>query len=379
MVGMTMTQEYDLVIVGGGIIGAWTLHLAVQRYPHWNILLIDRYRIGDGATSHSAGVMLATGRSARERQLAGRSVALYQALRDRFSIRTTQAPVYWLGDKACLADIQRAVVGFEVRPGEESMAQLGARLGSRLNVGASEQLFKGGQAESYDPALIARTLIGHSLESPHVGCREGVGVRHVRAAGSGTSLTLADGTFVHARRTLVATGPWINDSPFLAIANEHVLRVKKVVALHVDRVPAPDAPALFLPQSDAYLMPLPARNQWLFSFRCDEWDVRPRKHELEINDHDVQVAKATLERYLPDLGARCSGGRVFCDSYSPDGESRVALDRTLNVVFAGAGSGAGFRLAPGIADEALELMAAECPDRRATTAPPDSLSTALMD
>ncbi|MCK1787341.1 FAD-dependent oxidoreductase, partial [Pseudomonas sp. TNT11] len=56
-----MGQHFDLVIVGGGIIGAWALHHATQRYPHWQILLIDRYRIGDGATAHSAGVLLATG------------------------------------------------------------------------------------------------------------------------------------------------------------------------------------------------------------------------------------------------------------------------------------------------------------------------------
>ena len=52
---MSMEQHFDLVIVGGGIIGAWALHHATQRYPHWQILLIDRYRIGDGATAHSAG------------------------------------------------------------------------------------------------------------------------------------------------------------------------------------------------------------------------------------------------------------------------------------------------------------------------------------
>ena len=95
---MSMEQHFDLVIVGGGIIGAWALHHATQRYPHWQILLIDRYRIGDGATAHSAGVLLATGRSARERRLAGESAALYRALRDRLGIRTTQAPVYWLAE-----------------------------------------------------------------------------------------------------------------------------------------------------------------------------------------------------------------------------------------------------------------------------------------
>ena len=68
---------------------------------------------------------------------------------------------------------------------------------------------------------------------------------------------------------------------------------------------------------------------------------------------------------------------MFCDSYSPDGESQVSVDASQNLVFAGAGSGAGFRLAPGIAREALELIVAHWPDAPATAKP--TLSTVSMD
>lgn len=370
---MSMQPDFDLVIVGGGIMGAWALHHAVQRYPHWQILLIDRYRIGDGATSHSAGVLLATGRSERERRLAGESAGSYRALRDRLGIRTTQAPVYWLADHSFTPQIQRAVVDAAVEPAEVSAHALGERLGAPLQVGANECLLRGGTAESYEPPLVARLLISQCLASANVRCIEGVGVQQVNAAG----ITLTDGARVRARRTLVATGPWINESPFVSIAEEHGLRVKKVVALHIDGVPLTNAAALFLPQSDAYLMPLAARNQWLFSFRCDEWDVAPRKHALEINPHDVHVATRTLAHYLPELVARCRGGRVFCDSYSLTGESVVSFNPEHNLVFAGAGSGAGFRLAPGIAREALDLIVAHRPDTAATAE--STLSAVSMD
>lgn len=169
----------------------------------------------------------------------------------------------------------------------------------------------------------------------------------------------------------------MSESPFGAVAAEHGLRVKKVVALHIEGVPPANAAALFLPQSDAYLMPLAARNQWLFSFRCDQWDVLPRKHGLEINAHDVEVATRTLAHYLPTLVERCRGGRVFCDSYSPSGESVVSYDSVRRLVFAGAGSGAGFRLAPGIAQEALDLLVAHRPDTAASATP--TLSAVAMD
>jgi glycine/D-amino acid oxidase-like deaminating enzyme len=374
---MSMGQHFDLVIVGGGIIGAWALHHATQRYPHWQILLIDRYRIGDGATAHSAGVLLATGRSARERRLAGESAELYRALRDRLGIRTTQAPVYWLAERSFTAQIEQALVDALVQPADLSVHDLGSRLGASLKVGASESLLRGGTAESYEPPLVARLLISHSLASAQVRCIEGVGVQQIDALGSGTRITLDDGATLRARRTLVATGPWVSESPFGALAARHGLRVKKVVALHIDGVPPANAAALFLPQADAYLMPLVARNQWLFSFRCDEWDVAPRKHALEINRHDMQVATRTLAHYLPELVPRCRGGRVFCDSYSPDGESQVSFDASQNLVFAGAGSGAGFRLAPGIAREAVDMLVAHWPDAPATAKP--TLSTVSMD
>ncbi|HEX8591982.1 MAG TPA: FAD-binding oxidoreductase [Pseudomonas sp.] len=364
-----MHVDFDLVIIGGGIIGAWTLHHAVQRYPHWKVVLIDRYRIGDGATSHSAGVLLATGVSERERRLAGESVRLYRALRDRVGLRTTQAPVFWLAERSLTSSIKCALVDAVVEPAEVSPRDLGERLGAQLHVGAGEILLSGGTAESFDPALVARLLISESLTGANVRCIEGVGVQHIVSMGSGTRITLSDGASLRARRTLVAAGPWVNESPFGSIAADHSLRVKKVVALHIDGVPPAHAAALFLPQSDSYLMPLAMRNQWLFSFRCDEWDVAPRRHDLEISLHDIQVATGTLARYLPDVVARCRGGRVFCDSYSPSGESVVSFEAGQNLVFAGAGSGAGFRLAPGIAREALDLIVGQWPDEAFSTEP----------
>lgn len=204
---MSMEQDVDLVIIGGGIIGAWALHHAVRQYPHWKILLIDRYRIGDGATSHSAGVLLATGRSERERRLAGESAAQYQALRDQLGIRTTQAPVYWLADAGFTPEIERAVVGAAVAPAGIDARALGERLGAPLTVGATECLLRGGTAESYEPPLVARLLISQSLISRNVRCIEGAGVTQIDPVGQGCRITLADGTRVQAQRTLVATGP----------------------------------------------------------------------------------------------------------------------------------------------------------------------------
>jgi len=47
---------------------------------------------------------------------------------------------------------------------------------------------------------------------------------------------------------------------------------------------------------------------------------------------------------------------VFCDAYTPTGEPLVERVPEAPIVLAGAGSGAGFRLSPGLAHEALRLL-----------------------
>jgi len=353
-----MTDRYDLAIVGGGIVGAWTLYLATLRHPRWRIVLVDRYRVGEGATAHSAGVLLATGRSARERRLAAISADLYGNIRAPFGLSTTRADVFWVVDARSNDEVRAVAVDFSIDGGSVAQAELEHRVGVSMHLDDTHTVLRGGTAISHEPGLIAKSLISAGLCSANVSCVEGVAVTMIQPSAVGAELRLADGRAFHAKRSVIAIGPWIAEQPFEPFANAHGVRIKKVVALHIDRPPQPDAVAVFFPKDDAYLMPLPARNQWLFSFHCDEWDCRPRKHALEINDRDRDVAKEVLRRYLPELADLCCGGRVFCDAYTSTGEPLVQLDPSRAAVFAGAGSGAGFRLAPGIASEALQLIEA---------------------
>ncbi|SDR62740.1 FAD-dependent oxidoreductase [Paraburkholderia tuberum] len=254
--------------------------------------------------------------------------------------------------------MRSGAVDFSIGGDSIPQTELENRLGVPANLGGAQIVLRGGTAVSHDPGLIARSLISASLRSEHVSCVEGAAVTMMRPSSGGAEVRLADGRAFHAARSVVAVGPWIVEEPFETFADAHDVRIKKVVALHVDHSPQPDAAAVFFPQDDAYLTPLPARNQWLFSFRSDEWDCRPRKHALEISERDRDLAKDVLHRYLPELANVCCGGRVFCDAYTSTGEPLVSLDRSRAAVFAGAGSGAGFRLAPGIADEALRLIEA---------------------
>jgi glycine/D-amino acid oxidase-like deaminating enzyme len=135
------------------------------------------------------------------------------------------------------------------------------------------------------------------------------------------------------------------------------MRVKRIVALHVAR-PATSADEVILFDSDdAFLLPLPHRGHWLFSYTCREWDVDPDAPAAGLTAAHLRAARDCLRRYSPELAEACRGGRVFCDAYAPEGEPLVrALDAAGRIVFAGAAGGSGYRLGPAIAAEAIDLL-----------------------
>ncbi|MFE5118271.1 hypothetical protein [Streptomyces sp. NPDC056669] len=82
--------------------------------------------------------------------------------------------------------------------------------------------------------------------------------------------------------------------------------MKKIVALHIDRPTRPDDGAVVFQDHDAFLLPLHEEGHWLYSYVCAQWNV--------------------------------DEGRI---------------------VYAGAGSGFGYRLVPAIAREAAEILSQE--------------------
>lgn len=355
MVGPIMNPINDLAIIGGGIVGSWVLYLAQQRQPNWRIVLIDRFRVAAGATAHSAGVLVETGRSENERRMAARSAALYREFTRSQGLITTCSEVYWVISREHVDNLTASAVDFRVNPVAVAATELRDRLAVPLHTEESEVILQGGKAISHDPGCIARKLISCSLQSALVRCVEGVAVTRAQRIGQIWQLHLDNGRQIDAACVISCVGPWLVESPFQAFAKEHAIRTKRVVALHVDRVPPPNAAALFFPQKDAYLMPLPARNQWLFSFRATGWDCRPERSQLDISAEDIALATCILDDYQPGLADHFQGGRAFCDAYVPTGEPLVAGDQGQSLVVAGAGSGAGFRFAPAIADEALRI------------------------
>jgi D-arginine dehydrogenase len=175
--------------------------------------------------------------------------------------------------------------------------------------------------------------------------------------GDGAFLHLGTGEALRVERAVLAPGPWIHDPAWSHLVAPLGLRVKKVVALHVEQRPPAGAGAVVFPEDDAFLLPLRNRGHWLYSYTCHEWDLDPDAPPGGLSAENLAEARASLRRHAPALAEHAPAGRVFFDAYSPDREPVVrALDAARRVVFAGAANGSGYRLAPAIAAEAAGLV-----------------------
>jgi sarcosine oxidase subunit beta len=118
---MTRSSSADVVVVGGGTVGAWTAVLLAESGVR-NVVLLEASTLGDGASSRAAGMVRAQGGTETAIRLGLRSQEFYSASGERFPLDCgfraqgylmpcfTPAEVQQAGDRIAL---QRSV-GLEV-------------------------------------------------------------------------------------------------------------------------------------------------------------------------------------------------------------------------------------------------------------------------
>lgn len=82
---MTSSHNADVVVVGGGTVGAWTaVLLAESGVPH--VVLLEAATLGDGASSRAAGMVRAQGGTEPAIKLGLRAQEFYRASGERFPL-----------------------------------------------------------------------------------------------------------------------------------------------------------------------------------------------------------------------------------------------------------------------------------------------------
>jgi sarcosine oxidase subunit beta len=82
---MTSSNHADVVVVGGGTVGAWTAVLLAESGVR-NVVLLEAATLGDGASSRAAGMVRAQGGTEPAIKLGMRSQDFYRSSGDRFPL-----------------------------------------------------------------------------------------------------------------------------------------------------------------------------------------------------------------------------------------------------------------------------------------------------
>lgn len=352
-----MKPPFDLAIVGGGITGVMAAFVAHRRDPQARIVLLDRAEIAAGASRYSAGLEIPFGRAPSQKAMAVQSAAFYVDLLQRrpgLAIRELASFLVFAPEHTQMLAGRFAL---ELAPALTSgeLEELIAKL-PPFRLQPAETVTTGPWSRVADVAPLCRMLAHDLAGSQAVVFRQQAEVRGLQGDDiDGFRLQLIDGEQVHARRALSATGPWMQPAGCREFLLASGVRVKKIVAVHIAGAPLNRSPVLFFPAEDAFLLPLPGH--WLLSIASGEWDCRPDPAQLHISPADLDLARSILNRRLPGLAQRITGGRVYCDAYALDWLPLISrLPGCTRFVVASGGSGAGYRLAPAIAERALDLL-----------------------
>jgi D-arginine dehydrogenase len=343
------------VVIGAGIVGCLIAHELAERDLHASVTVVDRDAVGSGASRRSAGLHVPRGATPRSRQMSARSHAYYA----RLLARCPDLPIHPIGAAVITSRPAGEGLGSAYLDQADPVPCAGGPSGSSvrdavgLPDGATAWRITG--CHYADVYQLAQAMAAGLRQ--RVRFMEGVAVTALESAGGTVTVRCGTGEQLAADSVVLAPGPWLRDPAWRERVDPLGLRVKKVVALHIEQRPDPADEAVIFEDEDAFLLPLAHRGHWLFSYTCQDWNVEPDGPATGLTAADVHAARGCLRRYSPSMAGACGAGRVFCDAYSPGREPVVqVLDEARRIVFAGAASGSGYRLGPAIASEVADLL-----------------------
>jgi D-arginine dehydrogenase len=328
----------SVIVVGAGIIGCLTARELARRGA--SVTVLDRDGVGSGASRRSAGLHLARGATARLRAMSAASQAFYEELRRR----DPSLPIYPVA-ATVLSD--REPAGY--------LTLSGPAPAPTMTIPNGHQAWRVEHSHLADVYALTGALAAELRLRERL--IEGVAATSLEAGSAQVTVHTSTGERLAADFVVLAPGPWVAAPAWRDLLAPLGLRVKKVAALHIPLRPGPADEAIVFERDDAFLLPVRHRGHWLFSYASQEWDVEPDALTAGLSEKELAEARACLGRYSPALAAACSGGRVFCDAYSPAREPFAGpVDGAGRIIFAGAAGGSGYRLAPAIAAAAADYL-----------------------
>ncbi|MFD2345820.1 FAD-dependent oxidoreductase [Sinorhizobium terangae] len=304
-----------LLIIGGGIQGMMSASAAAKVGTFSEIMVTEQGFGCMGASHYSGGVQIPYGRQDRTRSLTRKSAMALATIAGSdvngwyrsVTMRVAAGPEEAIDPAQFTEPLEAA---------EPDMGSLAPSFSDSIRFWSI-----GGAHVADVPALVVQ--LQRDLAAK-IRMKQGLRCVSLRERDDAAEAEFATGEIIKADAVILAVGPWIVQPPFRELSETFSIRIKKVVALHLERTSTLNDPLIFMPGVDAFLLPQPRVNRWLFSYASADWDVRPETVACGLSRSDLEAGRAVLERFCPGLGWDLTSGRVFCDAYSPTGAPVVA-------------------------------------------------------
>jgi sarcosine oxidase subunit beta len=213
MAGM---ERADVVVVGAGTIGGWASCFA-RAGGAGRVLVIERDRVGQGASSRAAGIVRAQGGAPETVALGRWSIDFYRRQRDAFGVDSGFRQLGYLLLAVTAADVRDAHerIGMQRAAGLDDVRWLGPEEACREVPALAPTGHRGGSFREADGCIDpARNVLAYSLAMQRMGVelREGVaftGLRTRRGPGGArvvTGVDTSDGP-VSSPRVVLTGGP----------------------------------------------------------------------------------------------------------------------------------------------------------------------------
>ncbi len=353
---MTVPERSEIVVVGGGVIGASIAHHLAQR-GRTDVTLVERTSLTHGSTWHAAGLVGQLRSSSSLTELMRRSVQIYQHL---------EVPTGWRGvgglrvasSAARWEELQRVYTqgksfGFDIHLASPAEAQKLFPLMDLEGIHGATWTPSDGYV---DPAQLTHSF-GAAARAAGVRIVQHCRVEGFERRGRRVTAVLTEQGRIECDVAVNATGMWGAETARLAGVQVAVNAVEHqyVVTETSDAIP-PDLPTFRDPDARFYLKPEVGAlvvGGWEEGTRAC-WRAVPRDlgPELFAPDHErfAGLAEGAAHRVpiFGDLGIRTwVNGPI---PFSPDAEPVMGLTEDLDNLFHCCGFSAGIAAAGGAGD-----------------------------
>lgn len=353
-------QKADVVIVGGGLMGAATVFFLRRRGQ--SVILLERDQIGQYASGVNFGNVRRQGRFLGQLALANRSWALWKRLPELIDDDLEFIPSGHM--RVCYREDEIAELEAYAAAPEAAELDLKIYRGAELHkrFGFLGPDVKGGSYAPHDghanPRLAAPAFaraairLGAQIE-------ERTEVAEVQKVGGDFQVTTTDGRQFHAAQLLITAGAWgqklsaqfgepvplDTHGPQMAVTEPVPYALPTVIGVYTK-----------IPEEVIYFRQIPRGNIVIGGGYRSKPDMQNRRAYVEPRSILNQISQ--MRRLLPGVG-NLNIIRVWSgiEGYLPDSLPVMGPSGTVDGLFYAFGfCGHGFQLGPGVGDVMAELL-----------------------